>query len=158
MSCGEKSKRYVLIAAGFVCCTAVIVASVTAGRNGGEYLLPSVEVFAGGYQEVIDDSGVYLQLDENAALDQGSIDKETGDQTDFFCLININTASEQELMLLPGIGQVRAQAILDYRDTVGGFGAVEELLEVEGIGTGTYEKICRYCVLEGPSVQTIEEQ
>jgi len=49
-------------------------------------------------------------------------------------LININTATEQELEELPGIGPVTAKRIVEYRQQAGGFKSVEQLLEVKGIG------------------------
>ena len=51
-------------------------------------------------------------------------------------LVDINTAGLDELMTLPGIGQVRAQAILDDRAANGPFRYPEELIRVKGIGEG----------------------
>lgn len=56
-------------------------------------------------------------------------------------LININTASLSELDSLPGIGPAYAQRIIDYRENHGGFKSVEEIKNVSGIGTKTFEKI-----------------
>ncbi|MFT4288004.1 helix-hairpin-helix domain-containing protein [Nocardioides sp.] len=56
-------------------------------------------------------------------------------------LVNLNTASAEELDTLPQVGPVTAQAILDYRAEHGGFAAVEELLDVTGIGEATLAKI-----------------
>lgn len=50
--------------------------------------------------------------------------------------VDVNTAGLEELMTLPGIGEVRAQAILDYREEHGPFRYPEELIRVKGIGEG----------------------
>jgi competence protein ComEA len=56
-------------------------------------------------------------------------------------LININTASLAELDSLPGIGPTTAQKIIDYREQSGPFLAKEDIINVSGIGPGTYERI-----------------
>jgi competence protein ComEA len=55
--------------------------------------------------------------------------------------VNINTATLAELDTLPGVGQVLAQRILDYRGSRGGFGSVGELRNVDGIGTARFEEL-----------------
>lgn len=55
--------------------------------------------------------------------------------------ININTASEEELCRIPGIGATRAAAIVAYRQEKGGFDSIEDIMNVSGIKEGTYEKI-----------------
>ena len=55
--------------------------------------------------------------------------------------VNLNTATKEELMTLNGIGDVRAQAILKYREEHGEFRSIEELMEVEGIKKGTFQKL-----------------
>jgi competence protein ComEA len=55
--------------------------------------------------------------------------------------ININTADLAALDTLPGIGPVIAQRILDYRQANGPFDRIEDIMDVPGIGEGTFEKI-----------------
>jgi competence protein ComEA len=56
-------------------------------------------------------------------------------------LININTASIEELDQLPGIGETTAIRIIDYRTINGPFATIEDIINVSGIGTATYEEI-----------------
>lgn len=62
-------------------------------------------------------------------------------------LVNLNTASQTELETLPGVGPVTATAIIAWRTEHGGFSAVEELLEVSGIGDATLQKIAPFVTI-----------
>lgn len=63
--------------------------------------------------------------------------------------INLNTASAEDLMRLPGIGKTRAADIVAYRQAKGPFSRLEDIMEVSGIGQKTYEKLAPYiCVSE----------
>lgn len=55
--------------------------------------------------------------------------------------VNINTADEQELMTIPGVGPAKAAAIIQYRTDHGLFKTPESLMEVSGIGQKTFEKL-----------------
>jgi competence protein ComEA len=56
-------------------------------------------------------------------------------------LVNINTATAEELKLLPGIGDVTAAAIIGYRQANGPFDSIEAIMDVPGIGEGKFEQI-----------------
>lgn len=55
--------------------------------------------------------------------------------------VNLNTASEAELMTLSGIGASKAKSIVAYREVHGGFSSVEEIMNVDGIKDGLYNRI-----------------
>ena len=58
--------------------------------------------------------------------------------------VNINTAGKEELMTLPGIGESKAQLIIDYRNENNGFDSIEELMNIDGIKEGIFNKIKDY--------------
>ena len=55
--------------------------------------------------------------------------------------INLNRAEWYELIILPGIGEKRAKAIVEHRKNKGAFRTIEQLCEINGIGTKTVKKI-----------------
>jgi len=61
--------------------------------------------------------------------------------------ISLNKGSKQELMRLPGVGEVMSERILAYRTKRGGFRQIEELMNVEGIGQKKFEKMKPYLKL-----------
>ncbi len=63
--------------------------------------------------------------------------------------VNINTATAEELTLLPRVGATVAQRIIDYRSKNGRFKKAEDLLHVSGIGDRTFDLIKPYVSLEG---------
>jgi len=61
--------------------------------------------------------------------------------SDITGMININSASANQLDTLEGIGSAYAQRIIEYRQANGGFKSIEEIMNVKGIGEKTFEKI-----------------
>ena len=93
-------------------------------------------------EKVSDGMAVYIpfQGEEQSGLAPGISSGQTS-SSGSGGLININTADKSALMQLPGIGEVYAQSIIDYRQSVGTFQKIEDIKNVSGIGDGRYEKI-----------------
>lgn len=77
-----------------------------------------------------------LTTEQQVAGEEG-----TADLSQANGLINLNTATAEQLMTLPGIGEARAADILAYRNKIGQFTDIEELMNVSGIGEARFEKI-----------------
>lgn len=78
---------------------------------------------------------------ENDACIEDKIDNIPDNEINSNGKVSLNKATLDELMTLDGIGEKKAQAIIDYRNKNNGFKTIEEILEVDGIGSTTYEKI-----------------
>lgn len=82
-----------------------------------------------------------LTKEEAQQLVESGLSVQTGNTTESKGLVNINTASVQELTSLSGIGESRAQAIVEYRETNGFFKSIDGIKKVAGIKEGLFEKI-----------------
>ena len=76
-------------------------------------------------------------------------ERETTGSTEPAALINVNTATLEELDTLPGIGEVIAQRIIDYREENGPFTSTSQLTLVSGIGVDRLNKILDYITVGG---------
>ena len=97
-------------------------------------------------RELSDGEQIYIPTYEEAS-EQGLEIGSAGSSTDSSAsdgLININTATSEELQTLPGIGQTKAEAIIAYREDNGDFSSIEDITNVSGIGESTYENIKDY--------------
>jgi len=71
-------------------------------------------------------------------------------------VVNINTATAEELQLLPGIGEARAKAVIELRKRNGGFKSVDELAQVKGIGETALERLRPYVRIQGKTTAHVE--
>lgn len=101
--------------------------------NRAEELLNHELIIIGNINDETESSVV-----QNSSVSSGnSTDNDSKSST----LININTADLEQLKEITGIGNIKAQSIIDYREANGGFKSLEELKNVDGIGDKTFEKI-----------------
>ena len=70
--------------------------------------------------------------------------------------VNINTATPEQLELLPGIGEARAKAVVSMRKQRGGFKSVDELTEVKGIGEAALERLRPFVRTEGTTTAQLK--
>ena len=96
-------------------------------EDGSRIYVPTKEEVKAGM-----DNGDTLTQNEDNAEKAGS----TSDGK-----VDINTAEKIELMTLPGIGEAKADAIVRYREEHGAFQKIEDLMEVEGIKEGVFQKV-----------------
>lgn len=114
----------------------------------GSRVFEAVEM-AGGFAEdavkeylnlasVLSD-GMKLYVPTDEELSELSVINSAEESTS--SLININTASREQLMSITGIGETRALAIIEYREKNGAFSAIEDIMKVDGIKQGMFDKI-----------------
>lgn len=96
-------------------------------------------------ETVSDGSRIYVPTKEEVdalAVVYSDTGSGSGDTTsDSTGRVNINTATLEELTTLPGIGDTRARAIIDYREQNGAFGSIEDIMQVTGIKEKSFSKI-----------------
>ena len=113
--------------------TRVYQALELAGGSSNDAYLSGINLA----DKLADGQKVYIPAEgENAegilSIDSGGVQS---------VMININTASEAELMTLPGIGQSRAKDIINYRVKNGLFESIDDIMKVSGIKEAAFEKI-----------------
>ena len=121
-------------------------------QNEGVYEVPAgsrvyeVVQKAGGFTEeaattyvnqaeiVRDEERIYIPT-QNEALELQVLDDGK---------VNLNTATKEELMTIPGVGESKADSIVQYREEIGKFQTIEDIMNVSGIKEGLFQKIKDY--------------
>ncbi len=119
-------------------------------EDGMQVLIPTrEEAEAAANGAVVRIDGAILNPDGHPSVESASeeaLSEQTGQDLvgSDDGLVNLNTATVTELMTLPGIGETRAKAIIAYREASGGFSSIEEIMQVNGIKEGSFEKLRDY--------------
>ena len=101
-------------------------------------------------QQTYDNEDVSLQTKSNLQnYDESNYSQsDSGNQNDQEASVsyplNLNTCTAEELMTISGIGEVKASAIIEYREYLCGYTSVEQIKNIKGIGDKVYEKISPY--------------
>lgn len=80
------------------------------------------------------------EMIEILTVDQ-AMERETAQEAESDGRVNINTADAEELKMLPGIGEAKADSIIAYREKNGAFAAIEDIKNIEGIKDGVFAKL-----------------
>ena len=126
--CGAVKKPgvYELEAGSRICHALELAGGLT--ESAVENSMNQAEILSDGQQ-------IYVMsvTEENAAGEKSGLTQDGK--------VNINQASKEELMTLPGIGEAKANLIIQYRETMGKFSSIEDIMEIEGIKEGVFHKI-----------------
>ena len=85
-----------------------------------------------------------LLLNGECTITPSTSTEESNNQSTSTGKVNINQASKEELMGIPGIGEAKATSIIEYRTTTGTFQTIEDIKNVSGIGDAIFESIRDY--------------
>lgn len=88
------------------------------------------------YNEVVNNDSCTNIFDEKDNNENSNLEVDTK--------VSLNTASLELLMTLPGIGESKAESIINYREKEGSFEKIEDIMNISGIGESTFEKIKDY--------------
>lgn len=104
----------------------------------------TAQVYSPEFDTTVQDNSATSQYYENNDYEVVSSTADNDDNISVSFPLNLNTCTKEELMEIDGIGEVRADAIIAYREKLGGYSSVEQLKDISGIGDKTFEKIAPY--------------
>lgn len=104
----------------------------------------TAQVYSPEFDTTVQENSATSQYYEKNDYEAVSNTADNDDNISVSFPLNLNTCTKEELMEIDGIGEVRADAIIAYREKLGGYSSVEQLKDISGIGDKTFEKIAPY--------------
>jgi competence ComEA-like helix-hairpin-helix protein len=111
-------------------------------------LMQSIGIHSVTYKDFVLKSGTRIEISSDSDNRVKTLKIDNVDRLALEMPININQATEENLILIPGIGEKTAQNILEYRKKIGRFNTMEELTQIKGIKAKKLMKLRRYLYLE----------
>ena len=136
---GSRVQDVIVMAGGFTESALVEVVNLAAPLFDGQQLFVPNRVQSTPVPDVVLMQTVESVSAESVASSAEATSPET--PSDASGRVNINTANRAELETLPGVGESTAQKIVSYREDNGPFAAIEEIMNVSGIGEGKFEQM-----------------
>jgi competence protein ComEA len=132
----------------------VLVATITATWLGAGHATaaPSLPGLADARAEAVPAQGPVPA----PAPDDGGEDEPRSRGKTLHGKLNLNTASDEQLQLLPGVGPAKSERIVEYRQKNGKFRRVQDLRRVKGFGQKTLKKLAPYLSVDGDNTLTVE--
>lgn len=135
----EASESIFVYVCGAVNCEGVY--ELPFGSRGYEAI-----VMAGGFRKDAATTQINQAeiLEDEATLYVPTVYEVAESQSEDDGKVNLNTATKEELMTLPGVGEAKASSIISYREEQGAFKSIEDIMQISGIKEGLFEKIKDY--------------
>ena len=148
-------RRSLAIAAFLVVAIACFVWATGAPAQAGPYRVPA-GVLEPGHLEPHDSSGGKTARRSTPAPAEDQDEPLTVKGKILRGKLNLNTATEEQLQMLPGIGEAKARRIVEDRQKRGKFQRVRDLKRVKGIGYKTLKKLTPYLAVDGETTLQLE--
>ncbi len=134
-----KRQSIIVIGFGLIILSAVILYYALSMPKISVSQVSSVHISS---EDILENSSYAGNASPQKETSQSSTENDTSVAVNY--PLNLNSCTAEELMSISGIGEVKANHIIEYREYLGGYTSVEQIKNIKGIGDGVYEKVSPY--------------